>query len=36
MVLSQSEKDALWDSFYTAAPERLRGPVERYKLVKRA
>jgi len=29
-------KDALWDRFYTGAPERQRQSVERYSIVKRA
>ena len=32
----QEWKDALWDSFYTAAPVRQRQSVERYNIVKRA
>jgi hypothetical protein len=34
--LSHESKDALWDRFYTAAPQRRRQSVERYKIVKRA
>ena len=34
--LSHESKDALWDKFYTAAPQRRRQSVERYTIVKRA
>jgi hypothetical protein len=30
------QKEELWDRYYTAAPERRRLFVERYKIVKRA
>jgi len=33
---SAKEREKLWDKYYTAAPERLRRPVEKYKTVKRA
>ncbi len=35
-VLSYSQKDALWDRYFTLAPQRLRQPAELYKIVKRA
>ena len=35
-TLSAEWKDALWDRFYTAAPQRLRQSVEQYRIVKRA
>ncbi len=35
-IISSSQKDALWHRFYTHAPQRLRRPVEKYKIVKRA
>jgi transposase len=34
--LSSDSKDALWDRFYTGAPQRQRRSVERYNIVKRA
>jgi hypothetical protein len=34
--LSSDSKDALWDRFYTGAPQRQRRSVERYSIVKRA
>ena len=34
--LSPDSKDALWDRFFTAAPQRQRRSVERYSIVKRA
>jgi hypothetical protein len=34
--LSPIEKEALWDKYYTAAPERQRQCVAKYKIVKRA
>jgi hypothetical protein len=34
--LSSDSKDALWDKFYTGAPQRQRRSVERYNIVKRA
>ena len=34
--LSHETKDALWDKFCTAAPQRQRRSVERYNIVKRA
>jgi hypothetical protein len=33
---SEREKEALWDRFYTGAPQRQRRSVERYNIVKRA
>jgi hypothetical protein len=33
---SDLEKEVLWDSFYTGAPQRQRRSVERYNIVKRA
>jgi len=33
---SEREKEALWDRFYTGAPQRQRRSVERYSIVKRA
>jgi hypothetical protein len=33
---SEREKGALWDRFYTGAPQRQRRSVERYNIVKRA
>src|SRR5262249_43356441 len=33
---SHDSKEALWDKFYTAAPQRRRQSVEQYKIVKRA
>jgi len=35
-VFSGEWKEALWDRFYTAAPQRQRRSVEQYKIVKRA
>lgn len=35
-AVSHDSRDALWDKFYTAAPQRLRLSVEQYKIVKRA
>ena len=35
-VLSPEWKEALWDKFFTAAPQRQRQSVEQYKIVKRA
>ncbi len=35
-VLSYSQKDALWDRYFTLAPQRQRQPAELYKIVKRA
>jgi hypothetical protein len=32
---SEREKEALWDRFYTGAPQRQRRSVERYNIVKR-
>ena len=34
--LSGDLRDALWDRFFTAAPQRQRRSVERYSIVKRA
>jgi hypothetical protein len=34
--LLRESRDALWDRFYTAAPQRRRRSVERYKIAKRA
>jgi class 3 adenylate cyclase len=34
--LSSDLRDALWDRFFTAAPQRQRRSVERYSIVKRA
>jgi 3-oxoacyl-[acyl-carrier protein] reductase len=34
--LSSDSKDALWDKFFTGAPQRQRRSVERYNIVKRA
>ncbi len=33
---SEREKEALWDRFYTEAPQRQRRSVEQYNIVKRA
>jgi hypothetical protein len=33
---SEREKEALWDRFFTEAPQRQRRSVERYNIVKRA
>src|SRR5271168_362732 len=33
---SDPQKEALWDKFYTGAPQRQRRSVERYNIVKRA
>jgi hypothetical protein len=35
-VLSLSWREALWDRFFTGAPQRQRQSVERYSIVKRA
>ncbi|MEQ6335762.1 hypothetical protein, partial [Sphingobium sp. MK2] len=35
-LFSQQWQDALWDRFFTGAPERQRRSVERYNIVKRA
>jgi hypothetical protein len=35
-LFSREWKDALWDRFFTAAPQRQRQSVEQYKIVKRA
>ena len=35
-IFSDKWKEALWDKFYTAAPQRHRQCVEQYKIVKRA
>src|SRR5882672_1459485 len=35
-LFSREWKDALWDKFFTAAPQRQRQSVEQYKIVKRA
>src|SRR5690606_17404687 len=35
-IFSDQWKEALWDKFYTAAPQRHRQCVEQYKIVKRA
>src|SRR5580704_205017 len=35
-LFSREWKDALWDKFFTAAPQRQRRSVEQYKIVKRA
>lgn len=35
-LFSQKWKDALWDRFFTAAPQRQRRSVEQYRIVKRA
>jgi hypothetical protein len=35
-ILSRAWKEALWDRFYTGAPQRQRRSVERYSIVKRA
>jgi hypothetical protein len=33
--LPPSEKEAIWNKYYTDAPERRRQCVEKYKIVKR-
>jgi hypothetical protein len=35
-ILSCDWRDALWARFFTGAPQRQRGSVEQYKIVKRA
>jgi len=35
-IFSSEWRDALWDRFFTAAPQRQRRSVERYRIVKRA